>query len=337
MASLQYIERNIKKLMTNKIFQISTPDEFNAIALDIFEFQYHTNKIYQTFCNNLKKSPNTVKRIEEIPFMPISFFKNHKIICEGHKEEIVFSSSGTTGANTSKHYVADLEIYNKSFSEGFNHFYGDIQDYCILALLPSYLEREESSLIYMTNSLIEKSGHPDSGFYLNNLKELEEKLTELQRKNQKTILIGVTFALLEMAKNYSVDVPDIIIMETGGMKGRGKELVRTELHEILCKGFGVSKIHSEYGMTELLSQAYSKGDGIFTCPPWMRVFTRGIYDPLEILPPNSSGAVNIIDLANIYSCSFIATDDLGKVLVDKSFEVTGRMDISDTRGCNLLI
>jgi phenylacetate-coenzyme A ligase PaaK-like adenylate-forming protein len=323
--------------MTNKIFQISLPNEFNAMSLDIFDYQYQNNHIYQAFCNNLKKSPHTTKRIEDIPFMPISFFKNHKIICEGKNEEIVFSSSGTTGINTSKHYVADLEIYNKSFSEGFKHFFGDIQDYCILALLPSYLEREGSSLIYMTNSLIEKSGHPDSGFYLNNLKELEEKLTELQRKNQKTILIGVTFALLEMAKNYPVDVPDIIIMETGGMKGRGKELVRTELHEILCKGFGVSKIHSEYGMTELLSQAYSKGDGIFTCPPWMKVFTRGIYDPLEILPPNSSGAINIIDLANIDSCSFIATDDLGKVFADNSFEVTGRMDISDTRGCNLLI
>ncbi|MBS4013291.1 MAG: acyl transferase [Bacteroidetes bacterium] len=323
--------------MINKIFQISSPDEFNQNALNVFEYQYNNNSLYQTFCNNLKRNPKSVNKIEDIPFMPISFFKNHKIICEGKNEEIVFLSSGTTGANTSKHFVTDLEIYEKSFSEGFKHFYGNIQDYCILALLPSYLEREGSSLVHMVNNLIEKSRHKDSGFYLHNIKELSNKLLELQSDKQKTLLIGVSFALLEMAKSHTVSIPDAIIMETGGMKGRGKELVRKELHDILCKGFGVEKIHSEYGMTELLSQAYSKGDGLFECTPWMKVMIRDVYDPLNILPSKASGAINIIDLANINSCSFIATDDLGKVYKDGSFEVTGRMDASDVRGCNTMI
>ncbi len=323
--------------MVNKIFQISSPAEFKKIALDVFKFQHQNNQIYQTFCNSLRKNPEAVSQIEEIPFMPISFFKNHKIISEGKNEEIVFSSSGTTGANTSKHYVADLEIYKNSFSEGFNHFYGEIHDYCILALLPSYLEREGSSLVYMVKQLIESSEHPDSGFYLNNIKELSEKLNELQSVGQKTLLIGVSFALLEMAKSHPAKIPDVIIMETGGMKGRGKELIRKELHDILSEGFGVEKIHSEYGMTELLSQAYSKGEGLFECPPWMKVFARDVYDPLNILPPITSGALNIIDLANINSCSYIATDDLGKVFQNGSFEVTGRMDASDVRGCNTMI
>ena len=323
--------------MINSIFQISSDIIFNDVALNVFDYQYYNNDIYNKFCHNLKKSPDTVKRIEDIPFMPISFFKSHQIICKNKNPEIIFSSSGTTGAGTSKHYVANIEVYQKSFEKGFEYFYGDITDYCLLALLPSYLERQGSSLIYMTESLIKNSGHPDSGFYLHNTKELAEKLSVLQSNGQKTLLLGVSFALLEMAKAHPVSIPDIIIMETGGMKGRGKELIRAELHDILCKKFGVSKIHSEYGMTELLSQTYSKGDGVFNCPPWMKVFTRGIYDPLEILPPNSAGVINVIDLANIYSCSFIATDDLGKVFQDGSFEITGRMDASDTRGCNLMV
>ncbi|MFO8067170.1 MAG: acyltransferase [Bacteroidales bacterium] len=323
--------------MIDQIFQISSKTEFNKAALDVFEFQYHNNFIYQKFCNYLKKRPGLVKAIEQIPFMPISFFKNHQIICKDKRPEIIFTSSGTSGENTSKHYVADLAVYEKSFKQGFEYFYGNISDYCILALLPSYLEREGSSLIYMTQSLIEKSRHPDSGFYLSNTKELAQKLAELQEKRQKTILLGVSYALLDMAKTHPVAIPDAIIMETGGMKGRGKELVRNELHSKLCKGFGVSRIHSEYGMTELLSQAYSKGEGLFKCPPWMNVFLRDINDPLSVSNKNTSGAINIIDLANIFSCSFIATDDLGKKQADNTFEITGRFDISDTRGCNLLM
>lgn len=323
--------------MIDQIFQISSKTEFNEAALDVFEFQYHNNFIYQKFCNYLKKRPGLVKAIEQIPFMPISFFKNHQIICKDKSPEIIFTSSGTSGENTSKHYVADLAVYEKSFKQGFESFYGNISDYCILALLPSYLEREGSSLIYMTQYLIEKSGHTDSGFYLNNTKDLAQKLTELRSKGQKILLLGVSYALLDMAKTHTVSIPDAIIMETGGMKGRGKELVRNELHSKLCKGFGVRRIHSEYGMTELLSQAYSKGEGLFSCPPWMNVFLRDINDPLSVSNKNTSGAINIIDLANIFSCSFIATDDLGKKQQDNIFEITGRFDISDTRGCNLLM
>ena len=253
------------------------------------------------------------------------------------KEEIVFTSSGTTGSEQSKHCVSDVSIYIESFLKGFRHFYGSVKDYCILALLPSYMEREGSSLIYMCGELIKQSAHPDSGFYLYEHEKLIDKLKDLQTKKQKTILIGVSFALLELARENHLDLSEIIIMETGGMKGREKEMPRAELHEILKKSFTLKSVHSEYGMTELLSQAYSKGDGIFKCPPWMKVLISDIHDPFSILDHSKTGTINIIDLANINSCSFIATSDLGKSYPNGSFEVLGRLDNSDLRGCNLLM
>ena len=274
--------------------------------------------------------------IEQIPFLPIKFFKSHQVITGDNSPEIVFNSSGTTGQLTSKHYVANTSVYKTSFLKTFEQFYGSPEDYCILALLPSYLEREGSSLVYMVHDLIVKSGHPDSGFYLHEHGKLAQKLKELDSKGVKILLIGVSFALLDLVSNYSFSLKNTIIMETGGMKGRKKEMIREELHGILKAGFGVGEIHSEYGMTELLSQAYSLGKGSFECPPWMRVLIRDPEDPLTLLPDGKSGGVNIIDLANLHSCSFIATQDLGKLYPDGSFEILGRFDHSDLRGCNLM-
>ncbi|WP_350289893.1 acyl transferase [uncultured Croceitalea sp.] len=318
------------------IFNIQNRKEFESLALKTFKFQYEHNTIYQTFCNHLNRSPKNVKGIIEIPFLPIQFFKSKQIVTATESPEIIFESSGTTGSSTSKHYVLDLNIYEKSYLKGFQHFYGPIEDYCILALLPSYLERQGSSLIYMADDMIKKSKHPASGFYLNNLKELKTTIEKLERSGTKTLLIGVSFALLDLIEQYRFTLKHAIIMETGGMKGRRKEIIRNELHTILKKGFGVNMIHSEYGMTELLSQAYSKGDGVFQCPPWMSVFTRDTENPLEILGVEKTGGINVIDLANINSCSFIATQDLGKTYKDDSFEVLGRFDHSDIRGCNLM-
>ncbi|WP_350293106.1 acyl transferase [uncultured Croceitalea sp.] len=318
------------------IFDIQNRNEFESLALKTFKFQYEHNTIYQAFCNHLNRSPKNVKGIIEIPFLPIQFFKSKQIVTATESPEIIFESSGTTGSSTSKHYVLDLNIYEKSYLKGFQRFYGPIEDYCILALLPSYLERQGSSLIYMADDMIKKSKHPASGFYLNNLKELKTTIEKLERSGTKTLLIGVSFALLDLIEQYRFTLKHIIIMETGGMKGRRKEIIRNELHTILKKGFGVNMIHSEYGMTELLSQAYSKGDGVFQCPPWMSVFTRDTENPLEILGVEKTGGINVIDLANINSCSFIATQDLGKTYKDDSFEVLGRFDHSDIRGCNLM-
>lgn len=318
------------------IFDIQNRKEFESLALKTFKFQYENNITYQTFCNHLNRSPKNVKGIMEIPFLPIQFFKSRQIVATSESSEIIFESSGTTGSSTSKHYVSDLSIYEKSYLKGFQHFYDSIEDYCILALLPSYLERKGSSLIYMADDMIKKSQHPASGFYLNNLKELKTIIEKLENSGTKTLLIGVSFALLDLVEEFNFSLKHTIIMETGGMKGRRKEIIRNELHTILKKGFGVNMIHSEYGMTELLSQAYSKGDGFFQYPPWMRVFTRDTENPLEILAVEKTGGINVIDLANINSCSFIATQDLGKTYKDQSFEVLGRFDHSDIRGCNLM-
>ena len=269
--------------------------------------------------------------------MPISFFKTHKVTSTQKEPETIFTSSGTTQSTTSKHFVPDIELYEKSFLKAFELFYGMPKDFCILALLPSYLEREGSSLIYMVNSLIEKSGHPHSGFYLHNLEELHQKLKILESKGAKTLLIGVSFALLDLVEQFPSNLTNTTVMETGGMKGRRKELIREELHQILEKGLGVEHIHSEYGMTELLSQGYSKGNGIFETPPWMKIVTRDTEDPLSIQPNGKTGGVNVIDLANLYSCSFIATQDLGKTHPNGTFEVLGRFDDSDIRGCNLMV
>ena len=322
---------------TDSIFNIQTEDEFNAAALAVFKFQYTNNLVYQEFCNLLNKNIVSVTNYTDIPFLPIQFFKSKKVLIQNATPEITFSSSGTTGTVTSKHYVSNVQVYIDSYLKGFKYFYGDIREYCVLALLPSYLEREGSSLIYMADDLIKKSDHPDSGFYLNNIDALVTKLQALEKKGVKVLLIGVSFALLDVAEQYNLNLKNTIVMETGGMKGRRKELIREELHQELQKGFGVTEIHSEYGMTELLSQAYSKGNGIFNTPPWMKILTRDPEDPLTLQAIGKTGGINVIDLANVNSCAFIATQDLGKVHQDNSFEIIGRFDNSDIRGCNLLV
>lgn len=321
----------------NTLFRLQTTTEFNKNALEIFRFQAAHNLVYKKFINLLNVNINAVNRIEQIPFLPIQFFKSHKIVSSPKEEQQIFLSSGTTGSIQSKHYVTDLSLYEDSFTKSFQQFYGAIEDYTVLALLPSYLEREGSSLIYMVNNFIQKSKNPKSGFYLNNLDELSQNLIEIDKNNQKVLLIGVSFALLNLVEKHQFNLKNTIVMETGGMKGRRKELIRAELHKVLSEGFGVKYIHSEYGMTELLSQAYSKGNGIFECPPWMKVLTRDTEDALTILPNGKSGGINVIDLANSNSCSFIATQDLGKTYSNNTFEVIGRFDNSDIRGCNLLV
>jgi phenylacetate-coenzyme A ligase PaaK-like adenylate-forming protein len=321
----------------NSIFDIKTEQDFKSLALEIFNFQFENNPVYRSFCDLLYIHPSEVKAIEEIPFLPIQFFKSHEILSAQSDAHITFISSGTTGSTTSKHMVTDLGLYKTSFTKGFEHFYGPIENYVILALLPSYLEREGSSLIYMVDAMIKKSNHPESGFYLNNLEDLKNHLIALDKKDTKVLLIGVSFALLDLIETYPFNLQNTIIMETGGMKGRRKELIRTELHKLLKAGFGVDTIHSEYGMTELLSQSYSKGDGIFNCPNWMRIVTRDTEDALSLQPFGKTGGINVIDLANMNSCSFIATQDLGRVYKNGSFEIIGRFDHSDIRGCNLMV
>ncbi|MGZ3752802.1 MAG: LuxE/PaaK family acyltransferase [Mucilaginibacter sp.] len=320
-----------------QVFSINNEQRFRDTALQIFRFQAKNCTVYNEFITNLKVDFNTVDQINDIPFLPISFFKSHEVISTADDVQMTFTSSGTTGMINSRHPVTDLTWYEESFRRAFDIFYGDIENYCILALLPSYLERTGSSLIHMAEDLVKRSANPDSGFFLYNHDELFQQLKKQQRAKKPTILIGVTFALLDFVEHYPMDFPELIIMETGGMKGRRKEMIREELHHTLCKGFGVDTIHSEYGMTELLSQAYSKGHGIFNCPPWMKVITRDTNDPISPLDNDKTGGINVIDLANINSCSFIATQDLGKVYADGSFEVLGRFDDSDIRGCNLLI
>lgn len=318
------------------IFNINSNAKFKSLALEIFRFQFENNSVYRSFCDLLYKHPSAITRIEDIPFLPIQFFKTHKVLSSNQFVKKIFTSSGTSGSVTSSHLISDLALYEKSYLKGFKHFYGNIRDYVILALLPSYLERDGSSLIYMVNDLISKSEQPESGFYLNNLEELAQTLKQLEAKGQKTLLIGVSFALLDLIENFRLNLKHTTVMETGGMKGRRKEMIRQELHHRLQIGFGVDKIHSEYGMTELLSQAYSKGNGVFECPPWMKVLTRDTEDALTLQQPNKTGGINIIDLANLNSCSFIATQDLGKVDENGQFEVIGRFDNSDIRGCNLM-
>lgn len=322
---------------TKAIFNINTEAEFNALALTIFKFQFENNQVYRSFCDLLYRHPSDVKRIEDIPFLPIQFFKSHQILSTSEVVQKTFTSSGTTGTKTSKHHVTDLKIYENSFKKAFNHFYGAIEDAVVLALLPSYLERDGSSLIYMVDALIKTSQHPESGFYLDNLDALSKTLNKLDAEGKKVLLIGVSFALLDLVEAHTFNLKNTIIMETGGMKGRRKELLREELHQILKTGFGVDSIHSEYGMTELLSQAYSKGQGVFECPNWMQILTRETEDALSIQSAGKTGGINIIDLANINSCSFIATQDLGKVYSNHSFEILGRFDTSDIRGCNLMV
>jgi phenylacetate-coenzyme A ligase PaaK-like adenylate-forming protein len=293
--------------------------------------------VYREFCDFLKTDVQKVKSIQQIPFLPIQFFKSHSVVSSTNPIQTTFTSSGTTGMITSKHLVTDVSIYEESYRKGFSQFYGNIEDYVVLALLPSYLEREGSSLIHMVDDLIQLSNQPESGFYLHNYDELIAKLIQLDQAGQNVILIGVTYALLDLIEKHTFQLENTIIMETGGMKGKRKEMIREELHQQLCKGFGVTAIHSEYGMTELLSQAYSLGEGIFECPSWMQLLVRDTEDALSYVREGKTGGINVIDLANINSCSFIATQDLGKKYPNGSFEVLGRFDHSDIRGCNLMV
>jgi phenylacetate-coenzyme A ligase PaaK-like adenylate-forming protein len=313
------------------------PKGFEDMCMAIYLDQSRNNPVYKAFQQGLHIQPEAIRQITDIPFLPVELFKSHPIVNGTKEPEIVFSSSGTTGTVQSLHYVADLELYKQSFRRCFDLFYGPVTDYCILALLPSYLERKGSSLVLMAEDLIQRSGHPESGFYLNTPGELHTTLLRLEEKGTKTLLLGVTYALLDFAETHPVQLKNTVVMETGGMKGRRKEIVREEVHALLCKGFGMDTIHSEYGMTELLSQAYSTGKGLFSCPPWMKVLARDTSDPLAIAKQGATGGLNVIDLANIHSCSFIATQDLGKVYSDGRFEILGRFDNSDVRGCNLMV
>jgi phenylacetate-coenzyme A ligase PaaK-like adenylate-forming protein len=320
-----------------QVFSIKNTADFDRATLQIFQHQAKSCSVYRQFISGLRIDADKITSIEEIPFLPIEFFKSHRILSTDAAVQLTFTSSGTTGMVTSSHLVSDKTWYEDSFRYAFQLFYGDIRDYTVLALLPSYLEREGSSLIYMVDDLIKQSQNPDSGFFLYNHDELYQQLKKKQAAKRPTLLIGVTFGLLDFIETYKINFPELVVMETGGMKGRRKEMIREELHETLCKGFGVSHIHSEYGMTELLSQAYSKGDGVFECPPWMKIIIRDTNDPISTLAKGKTGGINVIDLANINSCSFIATQDLGKINADGAFEVLGRFDQSDIRGCNLLI
>jgi Acyl-protein synthetase, LuxE len=316
---------------------------FEDLALELFRFQYQYNPVYNRYVNTISVLPRDVKKITQIPFLPISFFKTHEVTTTEFSPEAVFESSGTTQTSKSRHYVKYLNLYKRSFQKAFDLFYGDPAGWCIIGLLPSYLERSNSSLVAMTEELIRMSADDRSGFYLNEYGLLNEKLLELEAERQKTLLIGVTFALLDFAEKHPIELKHTILMETGGMKGKKVELTRQQVHEILINQMGVPEVHSEYGMTELLSQSYSKSNGFFSSPPWMRILLRNEDDPFSLrddLMATSStpvtGIINVIDMANIYSCAFIATDDLGKIHHDGSFEVMGRLDHSDIRGCNLL-
>lgn len=325
----QYIIKNI--------FNINDDEAFNNIALRIFKYQAYNNNVYKDYLKYLNVSPNNISNIRDIPFIPISFFKTQTIITGDYIPVMTFKSSGTTNSNRSSHHIKDISLYEDSFLKAFEIFYGDIKDYVLLALLPSYLEREDSSLIYMIDRLIKNSGNKDSGFYLYNIAELASKLKELEANNQKTMLFGVSFALIDLVENYELKLNNTIVMETGGMKGMRKEITKFEMYNLLKLKLGVKSIHSEYSMTELLSQAYSKDEGKFITPPWMKVFIRDIYDPFTLIDKGKSGGINIIDLANINSCSFIETEDIGMINDDDSFEVLGRIDNSEVRGCNLLV
>ncbi len=328
--------------LADQVFNVSATG-FEDLALNVFRFQYEQNEVYQQYCNAINIQPSAITSIDKIPFLPIGFFKTKEITTTTFDAAIIFESSGTTGTVNGKHFVKDVLLYKQSFLKTFSTFLGAVNKYCIVGLLPSYLEREHSSLVWMVNELIKRSGNAKSGFYLYDVEKLKDVLIANEQAKQPTLLIGVTYALLDFAEKFPISLQHTIVMETGGMKGRREELTRTEVHDILFKQFNLTQIYSEYGMTELLSQAYSVKDGIFNCPPWMKIVLRAEDDPFEIIMPANidgtyaSGAVNIIDLANLYSCSFIATDDMGKLYKDEGFEIIGRLDNSDIRGCGLML
>ena len=324
--------------LEKEVFSISNEKQFDLIALKIFDFQFYRNNLYHQYCKILNKTPHTVASRKEIPFLPISFFKSHKVVTTSFNPELIFESSGTSGVTTSRHYIKHASVYQTSFRSAFKQFFGNVENCCVLGLLPSYLERENSSLVYMVDHLIRDTNHVYSGFYLYDYEKLREVILKLESEGTQTVLFGVTYALLDFSKQYPNKLNQVKIIETGGMKGRQKEMVKSELYDTLKKAFDLEHIYSEYGMTELLSQAYAK-DGIYNCPPWMKVILRDETDPLNTSENGyiTSGAINVIDLANIYSCSFIATDDIGKMHSNGSFEVLGRLDNSDIRGCSLMV
>lgn len=321
--------------LEQQIFDTQIPFEQRALA--VFDYQYHHNSIYRDFCNYLNRKPTGISRLEQIPFIPIELFKSHRIISDEKEAERIFRSSGTTGQVTSQHVVADCNIYDQSIQQGIEKFFGPLNQYCVLALLPSYLERQDASLVYMADYMMQVSSHPYNGFYLDNFSELKNRIIQLQDQQQPTLLLGVTFALLDFAEQYPMDLAGIKLIETGGMKGRRKELTRNELHHQLKSAFQLDQIYSEYGMTEMLSQAYFTENQLFYPSDTLKILIREINDPLNYLNNGESGAINVIDLANLYSCSFIATQDIGQAFQDGGFQVLGRTDNSDLRGCNLMI
>lgn len=319
--------------LESAIFSTRDNDSFEALSLRVFKFQYQNCVVYRDFCDLLGvTSPSSIK---EIPFLPISFFKSHKIIAEGYKSQLTFKSSGTTGQIRSNHHIAKPHIYEESFRNAFVNLMGEIEGSVFLALLPNYIEQGNSSLVYMVDHFIKDSKSELSGFYLNDYDKLLNSIETAKRRKLKVFLFGVSYALLDLAEK-KVDLSEVCIIETGGMKGRRKEIIREELHEVLKEGLNVRNIYSEYGMTELLSQAYLQRDGFFHAPSWMKILIRDVNDALSFLPDGKTGGVNVIDLANLYSCSFIATEDLGVKNMD-FFKILGRFDLSDIRGCNLLV
>ena len=320
----------------NKIFKIKSEKQFEYYAIKIFRMQYKLNPVYQLYCNLIGTSLNDVKKLDQIPFLPIEFFKTKKVKSFKNSESKIFYSSSKTEINQSKHYIRDISIYKSSLLNSFSYFYGSPTKYNFLALLPMYIENSNSSIIFMVKELMNISNN--IGFFFTNEYELIfEKLKFLEKSKKKTIIIGVSFALIDLIKFSKIKLKNTIVIETGGMKGRKKELIREEFHNKLKDRLGVSKIHSEYGMTELLSQSYSRGDGVFSSPPWMKIKIRDLNDPFKELSVNSSGGINVIDLANQESCSFISTQDQGKMISNNKFEVLGRIDGSEARGCSLLL
>lgn len=316
----------------------TTAGTFEPMALSVFRYQSEFNPVYSRFVDLLGIDRDRVERIEDIPFVPVDFFRRHRMVTGAGKVQVAFTSSGTTGSVPSTHHVTSARLYEESFLRGFSLFYGNPSDYIIFALLPSYLGRSGSSLIYMATRLINETGHSLSGFYLDQYEELIRNINLAAMTGRKVMLLGVTYALLTLAERHSPRIPEAIVVETGGMKGMRQEMVREELHQILCRSFGINAIHSEYGMTELLSQAWSAGEGLFRTPPWMRVLAGDVNDPTDITAePGASGTVCVIDLANFWSCSFLATSDLCRLHPGGAFEVTGRYDNSDIRGCNLMV
>ncbi|MDN5201391.1 acyl transferase [Fulvivirgaceae bacterium BMA10] len=324
------------KSFKEKIFSVNK-NNFEFFALELFRFQARNNPVYKQYLDLLNVSVEKIRSLREIPFLPIDFFKRHKIITGGSDDTLIFESSGTTSQSTSKNYIQDLHFYEETSRVNFENIYGTLKDYHILALLPSYLERNNSSLVYMVDHFIKKTGSKYSGFYLHNQEELIETIGILNKSNRKILLLGVSFALLDLAENYKLDLSNVVVMETGGMKGRRKEMIREELHALLKSSFGTKQIHSEYGMTELTSQAYAPEHGKFLTPNWMRVILRDINDPFDLAQTKKNGGINVIDLGNVHSCAFIETQDIGVINNDNTFEILGRFDNSDVRGCNLMV